>query len=144
VGRQQHSNVVGRCNDGGLNHTFVVWFDIPGGKIPLITITEVGVAWAPDPNTNKVSSIVAQWRGILSTKSDMGGGTCMNGNGKSPGNGGLKCGVNSWLQGPQRLPPLVLNVDLWRGSILRSSLIDQYESSTDQANSFVEVGENYS
>jgi hypothetical protein len=53
----------------------------------------VGVAGAPDPDTGGVSSIVAQWRGILSVKSDLGGGTPMTGNGKVQGNRGLKCGV---------------------------------------------------
>jgi hypothetical protein len=60
-----------------------------------VTIIEVGVAWAPNPDTGGVSSIVAQWGGILSVRSDLGGGTCTTGNGKVPGNGGLKCGENS-------------------------------------------------
>jgi hypothetical protein len=55
----------------------------------------MGVAWALDPDNGRVSSIVAQWGGILLARSELGGGTCMNGNGKSPGNGGLKCGANS-------------------------------------------------
>jgi hypothetical protein len=75
--------------------TPIIWFYILGGNIPLVTIVKVGVAWAPDPDTDEVSSIMAWWGGILLVRSYLEGGTCTNGNGKFPGNGGLKCGVNS-------------------------------------------------
>jgi hypothetical protein len=73
----------------------IIWFNIPKGNIHPVTIIEVGVAWAPDLDIGGVSSIVAQWGGLLSVRSDLGARTCMIGNGKVPDNGGLKCGVKS-------------------------------------------------
>jgi hypothetical protein len=60
-----------------------------------MTIVELGVVWAPDPDTGGVSSIVAEWEGILSVRYNKGGGNCMIGNGKVLYNRGLKCGANS-------------------------------------------------
>jgi len=75
--------------------TLVIWFDIQGGKIPCVTIVEVGVVWALELDTGGVSSILTQWRGILLARFDLRAGTCTTHNGKFLGNGGLKCGVNS-------------------------------------------------
>jgi hypothetical protein len=57
----------------------------------------VGVVGDPNPDVGRVSYIVSQWRGILSTKSKLGGGNPTNGNGKVSGNRGLKCGGSSPL-----------------------------------------------